>query len=120
MADFPLGAPTRDQFRELWHRLWQFAERNPKSAIFLELHHHADYLDADSHALEARVMEPILSFVRMAQTQSALKPLEPELLVAVVYGAFIQVAKQIYAGQLTLGPDTLSQAEACVWEAVRA
>src|SRR5262245_60044865 len=47
-ADFPMDAPPRQQFRELWKRLWKFATETPKSAIFLELHHHAAYLDEKS------------------------------------------------------------------------
>jgi AcrR family transcriptional regulator len=120
MDGFPVEAPTREQFRELWKRLWQFAETHTSSAIFLELHHHGDYLDAASRELEQRVMEPVLAFVRQAQAAQALKPLDPELLVAIVYGAFVQVAREAWSGQLTVTAETLEHAEACLWEAVRA
>jgi AcrR family transcriptional regulator len=120
MDGFPLEAPTREQFRELWRRLWRFAEGHPSAAIFLELHHHGAYLDETSRELEQRVMEPILAFVSQAQAAQALKPMDPELLVAIVYGAFVQVARAAWSGLLSVGPDTLEQAEACLWEAVRA
>jgi AcrR family transcriptional regulator len=95
ISDFPMQGAPREQFSELWRRLWRYAKEHPQSAVFLELHHHGAYLDEASRALEARVMEPVVAFVRLAQEQRALKPLEPELLVAVVYGAFIQVAKAV-------------------------
>jgi AcrR family transcriptional regulator len=120
MDGFPVEKPTREQFREIWNRLWAYVQKHPQSAVLLELHHHAAYLDAGSRALEDRVMEPILAFVRDAQSKQALKPLDPQLLVAIVYGAFIQVGKAIWCGQLQVNPETLARAEACVWEAVRA
>lgn len=118
--NFPENVPPREKFRELWRRLWAFASENQKSAIFLELHHHADYLDAKSLELENLVMQPILEFVRQSQANQALKDVDPQLLIAVVYGAFIQVVKAIWLGQLERSPETLARAEACVWEAVRA
>ncbi len=120
IEDFPQEGPPREKFRALWRRLWAFVSERPKSAIFLELHHHGDYLDDKSRALEDLVMQPILQFVRQAQEGQALKSVDPQLLIAVVYGAFIQVVKAIWAGQLELREDTLERAEACVWEAVRA
>lgn len=118
--NFPEDVPPREKFRELWSRLWAYANENQKSAIFLELHHHADYLDAKSLELENLVMQPILEFVRQSQKNQALKDVDPQLLIAVVYGAFIQVVKAIWLGQLERSPEILARAEACVWEAVRA
>jgi AcrR family transcriptional regulator len=120
IQNFPEDVPPREKFRELWRRLWAFANENQKSAIFLELHHHADYLDDKSRALEELVMQPILEFVRQSQQAQALKNVDPQLLIAVVYGAFIQVVKAVWLGQLKLSSDTLERAEACIWEAVRA
>jgi hypothetical protein len=116
----PDDVPPREKFRELWRRLWAYASEKQQSAIFLELHHHADYLDERSRALEDLVMQPILEFVRQSQANQALKDVDPQLLIAVVYGAFIQVVKAIWLGQLERSPETLERAEACVWEAVRA
>lgn len=118
-AEFPLDAPPREQFRVFWRRLVDYAQRHPLAAAFLELHHHAPYLDADSRALEQRVLEPVVEFIRRAQRQEALKPLDPMLLIALVYGAFLGIAKHVWSGQLALTPGTLEEAEACLWEAVR-
>src|SRR5215470_6361933 len=45
LDDFPPAAPTREQLRLLWTRMARFATEHPSSFIFLELHHHAPYLD---------------------------------------------------------------------------
>lgn len=118
-ADLPRDASPREQFRELWRRLRRFAEQQPKSAMFLELHHHAPYLDAESRELEASGMELFYEFIRHFQQREVLKPLAPAVLAALVHGAFTGVAKAAMAGQLAGVPDPFEQAEACLWEAVR-
>jgi TetR/AcrR family transcriptional regulator, repressor of fatR-cypB operon len=119
VTDFPVDAPPREQFRIFWRRLADYAQKHPLAAVFLELHHHAPYLDEHSRALEQHVLQPVIEFIRRAQEHQALKPLEPMLLISLVYGAFIGIAKSVWAGHLTLSPTSLDEAEACLWEAVR-
>ncbi|MFO0571782.1 MAG: TetR/AcrR family transcriptional regulator [Polyangiaceae bacterium] len=123
---FPTSRPTcrsrlalRSNSGELWWRMRRFAEENPEAGMFLELHHHAPYLDAESRELEARGMELFYAFIRDAQAREVLKPAAPEVLAAIVHGAFTGVAKAALAGQLGGADDPFAQAEACMWEAVR-
>lgn len=118
-ADLPLDAAPREQFRELWRRLRRFAEEHPRAAMFLELHHHAPYLDDQSRELESRGMELFYTFIRHFQEREVLKAVAPEVLAAVVHGAFTGVAKAAMAGQLTGVEEPFDQAERCLWEAVR-
>jgi TetR/AcrR family transcriptional regulator, repressor of fatR-cypB operon len=119
VTDFPIDAPPREQFRVFWRRLVDYAQRHPLAAVFLELHHHSPYLDPESHALEQRVLQPVVDFILRAQEHQALKPVEPMLLISMVYGAFLGIAKAVWSGQLQLTPTSLDEAEACMWEAVR-
>jgi TetR/AcrR family transcriptional regulator, repressor of fatR-cypB operon len=116
---FDPSLPAREQFRRMWSRLWEFTRQNPESIRFLDLHHHQSYLDAESQATEARVMQPILEFVQRAQADQALKAMPPVALISLVYGAFLGLAKADWQGHLELSDDTLAKAEACVWEAIR-
>ncbi len=120
MQDFPVDVPPRQQFHVMWKRLQAFAEKHPQSGVFLELHHHAAYLDETSRQLEQEVLAPMVEFIRRGQAQQAIKPISPELLIHLVYGAFVGLSKAIWCGQLEPGPTTLDDAEACLWEAVRA
>ncbi|MBK8997423.1 MAG: TetR/AcrR family transcriptional regulator [Myxococcales bacterium] len=118
-AELPIDAAPREQFRELWRRLRRFAEEQPRAAMFLELHHHAPYLDDQSRELERSGMELFYAFIRHFQEREILKPVAPEVLAAVVHGAFTGVAKAAMAGQLTGVKEPFDQAEGCLWEAVR-
>jgi AcrR family transcriptional regulator len=120
LIDFPMDAPPRKAFHELWRRLGKFAEESPEALAFLELHHHAPYLDATSRALDEQLLEPFRLFVMHAQREGALKSGEPNLLIAIVFGAFHGVMKGCQASKLTWSKPLVEQAEKIVWEAIRA
>ncbi len=121
LEGFPIGAPVRAQFSQCWRRLSSFALAQPKAFIFLELHHHQPYLDARSRAMDDRVLGPIRAFVVQAQREQALKELEPELLMSIVYGGLVGVVRAGEAGYIAKDrlESALEKTEACIWEAIR-
>lgn len=119
LADFPFAAPPREQFRTFWFRLADFAAKNPEAFLFVELHHHAPYLDEESKKLSLEGRSEFHRFFEAGQAMAALKPLPPELLATLVMSAFVGLFKESRAGQLELTPDRLAEAETCCWEAVR-
>jgi AcrR family transcriptional regulator len=119
VLDFPLDAPFRQKFHELWRRLARFATQYPAAFAFLERHHHGTYLDETSQAMEAAIRVPLVAFVESAQRQEVLKPLDPIVLMALVYGAFVGLVRASWEHGTSLDDATLDAAEACVWEAIR-
>jgi AcrR family transcriptional regulator len=119
MNDLPVGQPTRALFGVIWRRFCDFARHHPRVVQFLELHHHGDYLDEASVALEEAVLEPILHFVVAAQRELALRDANPRVLIAVVYGAFMGLVRAEMHGHLRISDEVLADAETCVWEAIR-
>jgi TetR/AcrR family transcriptional regulator, repressor of fatR-cypB operon len=119
LTDFPLTAGMRQQFHEVWRRISQFAAVHPKAVAFLELHHHRDYLDARSRAVEEAVLLPLFQFVLTAQEKRSIKPVQPEILMAMVYGTFTALLRASWEKRLTLTPAVLDEAENTLWEAIR-
>jgi AcrR family transcriptional regulator len=122
---FPLLGTTREQFRALWMRMAKFATDHPDAFVFLELHHHARYLDAESRAVEARMLQLFTGVVTKAQSKGELKAGSPTLLMGMVMGAFVGVIRSCVEGEKgPLRASHLAQAdwkfaEQCIWEAVR-
>ena len=116
--EFPVTAPTREQFRVLWMRMAKFATENPSSFGFLELHHHAQYLDAESRAVEQRMTALFANVVVRAQARGELKQGDPGVLMGLVMGAFVGVIRNCIDRPLDDADWTL--AEQCMWEAIRA
>jgi AcrR family transcriptional regulator len=120
MEAFSPTAPMREQFRSVWATMAEFAVKHPKELAFLEFHHHASYLDAESVATERQIFEFGCNVVREAQAAEALKPLPAGLLLEFANGAFLGVFRAGVAGRVPLTKETFKRAEQCAWEAVRA
>lgn len=119
LDDFPTGLPTRELFRTMWNRLAKFARENTEAVAFMELHHHAPYLDATSRSLDDVLLGPLRAILTQASAAGVLKPLAPDLIIAMIFGAFVGVAKAVQQGLLPASNDVYDRAEECMWEAVR-
>ncbi|MCA9515194.1 MAG: TetR/AcrR family transcriptional regulator [Myxococcales bacterium] len=113
------GAPARVLFRRLWQELAGFARDRPRAFAFLELHHHASYLDAASQALEDQLTELGCALIAPLQAKEELKPVPAKLLVSLVLGALTGMVRAAREGHLTLDDATIDAAERCCWELVR-
>jgi AcrR family transcriptional regulator len=120
LADFPFDRPPREQFRTVWERMADFAIAHPKELAFLELHHHASYLDQESRDIEHQIVDFGIEMVKRAQAAEALKPLAAPLLMEFANGAFLGVFRAALEGRLPLDKPMLMDAERCCWEALRA
>jgi TetR/AcrR family transcriptional regulator, repressor of fatR-cypB operon len=122
IASFPAIDRARELFRTLWTRMASYATSNQSSFVFLELHHHAPYLDDASRAVEQRMIEMFEGVITAAQTRGELKTAPPRLLMGIVMGAFTGVMRSCVesdAEHQTTAADW-KIAEQCVWEAIRA
>jgi len=119
LRDFPFDAPFREQFHHFWTRVCRYAAENPVALQFLELHHHTSYLDETSRAIEVQLLGTAKGVIAQAVSQQILKPVAPELLMAIVWGSFRALVQGGCEGLLRLDDETIAQAEACVWEALR-
>lgn len=109
---------TRVQFARLWQAMASFVETFPRAFQFLESHFHLPYLDKRSVALEEAVLDLARAFAKAGKAAGDLKPLADDLLIALVFGAFINLNRQQDLGRLEKGPALLSDAEACCWDLI--
>ncbi len=112
-------SPTRGVFHDFWHRACHFARDNPTVIQFLELQHHAAYLDEDSRQLERSLLGMARVFLEGGIRQQVFRDVNPSLLVAIVWGAFRGIFQGGCDKTLTLDDATILSAEQCVWEAIR-
>ncbi len=119
IARVQLDQPPREQFRAYWQGMAQFARNYSDAYKFLELHHHAEYLDADSRALEERLTGMARKSFEMFQAQQVVKDVDPHILMAVVHGAFVGLVRTCSGQRLLMSPAAVDAAEQCVWEAIR-
>ena len=116
---FPIDRPAREQFHALWSRMVRFYVDHPRAFWFLEVHHHASYLDERSHTLEQRMTDFGVAFIQAAQKRGELKPIQPLLLIGLVLGAFTGVVRKAAETSMPIDDEAWREAEQCTWEAVR-
>ncbi len=119
LAGFDPSASPRASFHRLWNAAIGFAQKSTRAFQFLELHHHAPYLDAKSRALEAELLGRADAFIAGASERQVFKDMPAGVLLALVWGAFRGLVQGGCEGRLTLTKKVSSQAEECVWEAIR-
>jgi AcrR family transcriptional regulator len=119
LGNFPFDGTPREQFHAIFTRLAEFGQTHPQALDFLELHHHAEYLDSRSREVEQNLLAALRGIVVPAQKKHVLKSIEPEILGALVWGGFLGLVTANRKGLLPMTPKVLEAAEECLWEAVR-
>jgi TetR/AcrR family transcriptional regulator, repressor of fatR-cypB operon len=118
LADLPT-ATLRAQFHHLWWSLVRFAREQPRAFAFLELHHHGSYLDAESRAIEMRVLVPIAKVLELGRARGVIKSMPPQALIVTVWGAFVGMIKAARLGYYQLTDAICTQVEETCWDAIR-
>jgi TetR/AcrR family transcriptional regulator, repressor of fatR-cypB operon len=118
LAPLPDGLSVREKFGAYWQRMMSFARTHPKAARFMDLHHHATYLDAESRALSRAYVEIAQDFFSEAGATGAIRPIEPDLVVALMWGAATGVTKFAAQGALKFNAATATRMEEVLWRAI--
>lgn len=119
LSGFDPGAPPRKSFHHFWKAAITFVQERPRVFQFLELHHHARYLDKKSQEREVELLTMAHSFIEAATAREVFKEVPAPVLLAIVWGAFRGIVQGGCEGRIELTSKVISQAEECVWEAIR-
>jgi TetR/AcrR family transcriptional regulator, repressor of fatR-cypB operon len=113
------GTP-RQQFHAIWERMLAFVREHPTGFEFVELHHHAAYLDDESRAQELRMHGFGVALVMHAQSEGRMRKGAPEVLMALIIGAFTGLIRFVREGRVVLDAAASELAEQACWDLVRA
>jgi AcrR family transcriptional regulator len=117
-TSLPTDGSPREQFSAMWHEMSEFALSQPKAFAFLELHHHASYLDAESRAVDHQLKEFAAGFIKVAQGQGIFKPMDTTLMMELTFGAFVGMMRAHYEGRLELDDKAIADALDACWDAI--
>ncbi|MFZ5866386.1 MAG: TetR/AcrR family transcriptional regulator [Thermodesulfobacteriota bacterium] len=119
LTDLPTDLSPRKLLRELWHRFARFSRDHPLALSFLEFHCHASYLTDASRELADGFRDRFLEMFERLRREQITKDVPPELVFALITGAFVGVEKAFQAGELERTPEMEALAEEMCWEAIR-
>lgn len=103
-------------FGELWQRLAAFAVGEPDAFRFLEMQDHAPYLDAASRQVELSVLAPLWLAGKQLRAESKGAPVD--VLIALLWGAFVGLVKASRLGYLELNDKNLAHARDACWRMI--
>jgi len=103
-------------FYELWRRLGAFARTEPDAFRFLEMQDHVAYLDAHSRQAELAVLAPLWIAGKRLRDRSVGATVD--VLIALLWGAFVGLVKAARLGYLKLDDAHLEQAGAACWRMI--
>jgi AcrR family transcriptional regulator len=115
---FPMTAPPREQFDVMWREMAAFALAHPDALKFLELHHHRPYLDAESAALQHQLKQFAKGVCKAGQDAGVFKPMDPALLIELLFGAFLGMMRAQWDGGVDLDERAVEEARVACWALV--
>lgn len=106
----------KEQFAVIWQRMIDFTREAPDSYRFMELQDHRPYLDAASRELERKILAPVLSYYRSMQKKAVYRSdIRAEVLIALVWGAFVNLVKAERDDHLQLEQADIDAARDACW-----
>jgi AcrR family transcriptional regulator len=102
-------------FGELWQRLATFATAEPEAFRFLEMQDHVPYLDAKSREVELSVLAPLWFAGKRLRQQTKAGGAPVDVLIALLWGAFVGLVKASRLGYLKLDARSLAHARDACW-----
>lgn len=118
LAPLPDGLSVRRQFGTYWQRMTLFARARPSATRFMDLHHHGAYLDEESRALSRQYREVAEAFIAAGRRDGVLRPLDPVLVVALMWGAVAGLVKFAAQGALDFDGNAATEMEEALWRAI--
>ncbi|QJD59565.1 TetR/AcrR family transcriptional regulator [Pseudomonas sp. gcc21] len=106
----------QQQFAVIWQRMVEFTREAPDSYRFMELQDHRPYLDQASRELERKILAPVLAYYRSMQNKGTYRSdIRAEVLMALVWGAFVNMMKAERDGYLRLDLADIEAARDACW-----
>jgi len=118
LAPVPEGHSSRETFSLYWRRMMLFARNHPRAVRFMDLHHHASYLDAESREMAGSYARAATEFVSRARDTGAIRDLDPIMVVALMWGASAGLIKFEHQGALKFDTNTSGDMEEALWRAI--
>lgn len=116
LEGLPKDGEPRELFNRFWEKMVSFAREHPLSFHFLELQDHLPYLDNTSKALEREVLKRLAAPCRALQERGIFRSdIRAEIIMATVWGAFVNLMKAETAGYIQLSQADIDAARDGCW-----
>ncbi|MGD7044836.1 TetR/AcrR family transcriptional regulator [Jeotgalibacillus proteolyticus] len=117
--EFPFDESIRNQFHHIFKSMVRFTSKHNQALYFIRTHSHAHFLTEESHVSFQGLLNLLRSLFDSGKEKKKIKALPTSALIAIVYGAFLEVQRLVQIGELELKAKLLAEIEESMWDAVR-
>jgi hypothetical protein len=98
--------------------LSDYALSHPEAFCFVEVHHHAPYLDEASRQIHVPMMEAFAKTCQRAREAGILRDISVEIITALTMGTLTSLVKTSTQGNFAINQEILEKTENCLWDAI--
>ncbi|MCA1060600.1 TetR family transcriptional regulator [Rossellomorea aquimaris] len=117
--DFPYQQSIREQFHHLFQSMILFTKEQSQALYFIKTHSSAHFLNEESHASFKGLLNIFKCFFDSGKEKKEIKNLPSTALIAILYGAFLELQRLVRIGELKPDAAMLKDVEESMWDAVR-
>ncbi|PFA63183.1 TetR family transcriptional regulator [Bacillus sp. AFS015802] len=116
---FPYDQSIRDQFHHIFTSMILFTKEQSQALYFIKTHSSAHFLNEESHASFQGLLNLFKNFFDSGKEKKIIKDLPSTALIAILYGAFLELQRLVRIGELKPDASMLAEVEESMWDAVR-
>ena len=117
--DFPYDQSIRSQFHHIFHSMILFTKEQSQALYFIKTHSSAHFLNEESHESFEGLLNILKCFFDSGKDKKEIKNLPSTALIAILYGAFLELQRLVRIGELKPDATMLKDVEESMWDAVR-
>ncbi len=117
-ADLPEGVEPRELFQTVWKNVLNYYINNPVDFKFLEQYYYSPFKDQQNKKNDIDFQEPVTAFFAKFQQENELKNLPPFVMLCLVYGPIVSLAK-MQIGGFKLDEITIQKAADACWDMIK-
>ncbi|MDX8290422.1 TetR/AcrR family transcriptional regulator [Metabacillus indicus] len=117
--EFPYEETVRNQFHHIFQSMIRFTTKEVHALYFIKTHSNAHFLDDASHECFHGLLDILKTFFDSGKEKKEIKEIPSSALIAIVYGAFLELQRLVRIGELEPETKLVRDIEESIWDAVR-
>jgi AcrR family transcriptional regulator len=118
-ASYKPAAGYQENFAHLWRGMFGFYIKNPLVLRFLEQFENTPLFDAPTRESSKQYYQEVIDFMQSGIDQGILRDMEIDLMVQLIHGTIVSVAKAHLAGFITMDQAKLFRCIEVSWNGLK-
>jgi len=116
MKDDDAQKPYKDRFFAIWSAYYDYLAGNPNTLSFMEQCSSIPVISEETRELAEEIASPLLNFFSFGIEKGILKQTDIKLVLSLIHGSIISIAKLHISGQFTITKEHLNSAIDYSWK----